>query len=128
MVPGYGIIQVYKVNGIPYQYDDLIKEENRENGKQKFYPEYNPAQGDIVSYNKELVSKYLQLLQYQEYQNNAKLNLDSFIPTDIVDVCAVNPDGTYSKIGELNFTEIDDYYKAKTIPNYVRALLKVNPE
>ena len=128
MVPGYGIIQVYKINGIPYQYDDLIKEANRENGKQKFYPEYNPSQGDIVSYNKGLVSKYLQLLQYQEYQNNAKLNLDSFIPTDIVDVCTVNPDGTYSKIGELNFTEIDDYYKAKTIPNYVRALLKVNPE
>lgn len=122
MVPGYGIIQVYKINGIPYQYDDLIKEANSINIRENFFRQYDPSKEDIISYNKQLVSTYLQILQNQEYQNNSKINLDSFIPTDIVDVCLVNEDGSYTKLEELNFTEIDDYYNAKVSLNNINSL------
>jgi hypothetical protein len=37
-------------------------------------------------------------------------------------VCLVNEDGSYTKLEELNFTEIDDYYNAKVSSNNINSL------
>lgn len=128
MVPGYGIIQIFKINGIPYQFDDVVKAADKFNHTKPFFRQFDSTKESITSYNTNLALAYLHQLQYQEYQNNAKLNLDSFIPTDVVDICIVNPDETYTKVGELNFNEIDDYYQAKINPEGIKQNLGISPE
>ena len=124
MCPGFNIIQLYKIHGNSFQFDDLIDKAWELNESQPFFNQYDPSIDNLTDYNNKLVKAYLNILQLEEYKNS-DLTLTGFIPTDIVDVLKVNEDGSVTKLGELNFENIDFYYKCKFQPNFLEEYLNI---
>ena len=116
MVPGYGIIQLFKVNGNAYQYSDLIVRANKANKKEHFFEDFDASKLDRVSYDRSLVAAYLQ--QFQNVENTQAIaDKSRFIPTDIVDV-GYFKDGVFVKLYTQNLDSIDDYYQFKFNKNF----------
>ena len=85
MVPGYGTIQLYYIDGIPHQFQDVAKKAlvalSKENPKEAGETFYN--------YQRRLVKQYLETLQLQEPLKD----IGEFIPTDVVNVSWTQADG-----------------------------------
>lgn len=112
MVPGYGISQIWEFNGRTYQYEDLVKlaQKNLENIKDFDYIT------DVSNYNKAIVNAYLQ----QEQDKVQFSNLDSFQPTDIIDVYINGEkakDSEGKDIDPIVLNKIRDYYDFKESPS-----------
>ena len=126
MVPGYGMSQIWEFNGRTYQYEDLIKLAQRNL--------QNIASFDTISdvsvYNKAIVQAYLQ----QEQDKVQFSSLDSFQPTDIVDVYingekAKNTEG--KEIDPIVLDKISDYYEFKESPSvflFKRGIVTTNEQ
>lgn len=113
MVPGFRIIQNFKVGGKNYQFNDLLvraREENQRRidaGEEPLVKEYNNV--DLVSYNKELIKQYL-----QSFQDKEEVLPDNgvFIPTDFANVIFRDGAGKIHEV-EINLDDIDTYYSFK---------------
>lgn len=105
MVPGYGMAQIWEFNGRTYQYEDLIKlaQKNLDN-----ISDFDKIT-DVSAYNKAIVNAYLQL---QQNQIPVVKTLDSFMPTDAVNVFV---DGKPKDV--ISLTSIKDYYDFKENPS-----------
>lgn len=104
MVPGYGIIQTYKINGRNYQFMDLVNRARTLNLTTPFFaaPE---LEGDIETYNRELVRTYLRILQEQQ----PEVSEDVFIPTEVVNVIFSDQQGVEHEVA-VRLDDPSDYY------------------
>lgn len=97
MVPGYGMSQIWEIDGKPYQYEDLLKEalNKLENVKQ-----YDNIV-DVSTYNKTIIREYL-----KQKQNEVPVqpSLNSFQPTENV---LVNLTGERFMLENINTNEVD---------------------
>lgn len=78
MVPGYGTVQLYNIDGTPHQFQDVAKKALAALSKD------NPrlATETFYNYQKRLVNLYLNSLQ----ETISESSIGEFIPTDVVDV------------------------------------------
>lgn len=108
MVPSYNISMIYDVNGMTYQFEDLVKEA-LEKG-------FTSNESDNTKANQDIVRQYLHSLQDKmEYYDNGQ----SFIPTENVLVTleginALGEKGTFQEHISLN--KIHDYYDFQDSP------------
>lgn len=119
MVPGYGMSQIWEFNGRTYQYEDLIKlaQKNLVN-----ISDYSNI-FDISKYNKAIVEAYL---QQEQNKIDFTTSLDSFQPTDIVDVFV---DGT--RRDTIVLDSIKNYYDFKENPSvflFKRGIVTTNAQ
>ena len=114
MVPGYGIIQTYKLNGRNYQFSDLVTRARALNISNPFFvaPE---IEGDIELYNQQLVKAYLRVLQEQE----SEVSSDVFIPTEVANVIFYDQQGGLHEV-PVRLDDPSDYY---TFTNPDKSLL-----
>lgn len=113
MVPGFRIIQNFKIGGKNYQFNDLLVRARAENqrridaGEEPLVKEFSNS--DLVNYNKELIAQYLQNLQDQEevFTDNG-----IFIPTDFANVIFRDESGKVHEV-VIDLDDIDNYYLFK---------------
>lgn len=108
MVPSYNMSMIYDINGMTYQFEDLVKEATEKG--------FSSAELDNTKAKQDIVKQYLSTIQqsmpvYEDGQ--------SFIPTENVLVTlegtnALGQTGTFQEHISLN--EIHDYYKFQDNP------------
>lgn len=108
MVPSYNISMIYDINGMTYQFEDLVKEATEKG--------FSSAELDNTKAKQDIVKQYLSTVQqsmpvYEDGQ--------SFIPTENVLVTlegtnALGQTGTFYEHISLN--EIHDYYNFQDNP------------
>lgn len=108
MVPSYNMSMIYDINGITYQFEDLVKEATEKG--------FSSTELDNTKSKQDIVKQYLSTVQqsmpvYEDGQ--------SFIPTENVLVTlegtnALGQTGTFYEHISLN--EIHDYYKFQDNP------------
>lgn len=126
MIPGYNIMQTYKVGGRDYQFTDLLRlarlQANELSNSDNKYNEYVQGQ-DITEYNKYLVTEYLQ----RQFEESPWLDSnEKFIPTDLVTVKASRSnidDSEQTFEVDFNLDGIQDYYSFKD-QNWINFLSK----
>lgn len=112
MVPGFRIVQNFKIGGRNYQFNDLLvraREENQRRIDEGEEPLVNYNNSNLVNYNKELVRQYLQNLQDKEdiFTDNG-----IFIPTDFTNVIFRDQTGKVHEV-VVSLDDIDSYYLFK---------------
>lgn len=108
MVPSYNMSMIYDINGMTYQFEDLVKEATEKG--------FSSIERDNTKAKQDIVKQYLSTIQqsmpvYEDGQ--------SFIPTENVLVTlegtnALGQTGTFYEHISLN--EIHDYYKFQDNP------------
>lgn len=108
MVPSYNMSMIYDINGMTYQFEDLVKEATEKG--------FSSTELDNTKAKQDIVKQYLSTIQqsmpvYEDGQ--------SFIPTENVLVTlegtnALGQTGTFQEHISLN--EIHDYYKFQDNP------------
>lgn len=108
MVPSYNMSMIYDINGMTYQFEDLVKEATEKG--------FSSAELDNTKAKQDIVKQYLSTIQqsmpvYEDGQ--------SFIPTENVLVTlegtnALGQTGTFQEHISLN--EIHDYYNFQDNP------------
>lgn len=138
MVPGYGIIQIFKYNGNEEQFDDVLKKARQLQRKESFFRDFDPSKESIAIYNKNLVAAYLHTFQEKEWKK-ATFDNTKFQPTDIVDILINgeyattlrldDPYNYYAFEGRTN-NDITGVYRKETTRNFIQKLIgrQLNPE
>ena len=113
MVPGFRIIQNFKIGDRNYQFTDLLSRAREENqrrldaGEEPLVKEF--VSTDLVNFNKELVKQYLQSFQDKEPVLPSN---DIFIPTDFANVILRDSLGVIHEV-VIDLDDISTYYAFK---------------
>lgn len=108
LLPSYGIIQTWKIDGIPYQFQDLYKyalENTDLDPTSLVYPT------DQIQYAKAVVDKFLQQRQNDIHYNPST---EQYMPTDIVDYIWTDENGE-KHTDTYSLDTPDHYYLFKGI-------------
>ncbi len=101
MVPSFNISMIYDINGITYQFEDIIKEA-QENG-------ITSTEIDNTKYNQDIAKQYLNKLQEKE---QVTTDINEFYPTDnvLVTILGTKNGETKEYKEHVSLNGIEDYY------------------
>lgn len=108
MVPSYNLSMIYDINGMTYQFEDLVKEA-REKG-------FTSNEVDNTKAKQDIVKQYLWSLQQKE---ESYTDGQAFIPTEnvLATFTGTNKNGESRTFQEhISLNEIYDYYKFQDSP------------
>lgn len=109
MVPGFKIIQNFKIKGQNYSFNDLMSRAKASNQVNNFYPQFVNGE-DYEIYSSNLVKAYLLYLQDQEAVVSTP---DQFIPTDVANVIFTDDSGVVHEV-PISLERPDIYYALKS--------------
>lgn len=117
MVPGFNVIQYFRLNGIEYTFRDLVNEAIQ-------YKKINTGVvtpvGNTEDWERQLVKEYLEKQQEKQDQiDPPKDRPEGFAPTDIVDL--LDADGN-EIISGLDLDNLNTYYAFTDIPKAQQAV------
>lgn len=117
MVPGFGIYQIIEINGIKYQYLDILKRAVKYNNTLKENSITTEGKSQ-EAFNKEIVDQYLNTVIPNEVVWDKESGLDNLYkidPTDSVDIKYLNKDGEEA-IKTVSLNSLKNYYSFKENP------------